>query len=318
MGTGLQALFHIINSVTRSYLQKEKAFFRTYTADKSNEIIDCIDRLLAMIPTDDSYCLMKMSAGVGFHSITGDWQFDNYDQTGTWEYGRDRGKKKYKSRKIAEYQQTLQLMGFVKLRTMSQEETLIASAQLEEKHHAIIDRILAPIQSQEETKRLTEKVKAQREKERAEELRRQEAYNLLLAAAKEFYAADQWDKSIAKAQEAASIYPEKTESKAIIEQCESAKRLKAFAEQEQSETIAKFNRPLEQVLQGITSVGNLIGTTGKWLKMNGKAFGNDEQTILLTVFHKLPTKEQSNLQKKMKDLEKAIGKEQANQFVSRI
>ena len=63
-----------------------------------------------------------MSAGSGFHSITGDWQFKNYSQTGIWEQGRHAGKKKYKSRKIAEWNGYLSLMGFVKLRYILPEE----------------------------------------------------------------------------------------------------------------------------------------------------------------------------------------------------
>ena len=63
-----------------------------------------------------------MSAGVGFHSITGDWQFDDYDKTKMWADGRNAGKKKYKSRKIAEYNNRLQLMGFVRLRSLSEQE----------------------------------------------------------------------------------------------------------------------------------------------------------------------------------------------------
>lgn len=42
-----------------------------------------------------------MSAGSGFHSITGDWQFSDYTNTEIWKDGRNAGKMKYKSRKIA-------------------------------------------------------------------------------------------------------------------------------------------------------------------------------------------------------------------------
>ena len=139
-----------------------------------------------------------------------------------------------------------------------------------------------------------------------------------MTTAKELYADNQWDEAIAKAQEAISIDPAQTETATLIEQCESAKRLKAFAEQEQGATTAKFSKPLEQVLQGVASIGNLIGTTGKWLKINGKTFGNDEMTILTAVFRQLPAREQQNLRKKLKDLEKAIGKEWTARFVSQI
>ena len=72
----INCLFQVINDVTKAYLLKERAFFQKYDAERSDEVISCIETLLSMIPSDGSSCLMKMSAGVGFHSITGDWQYD--------------------------------------------------------------------------------------------------------------------------------------------------------------------------------------------------------------------------------------------------
>ena len=63
-----------------------------------------------------------MSAGSGFHSITGDWQFEDYSRTGVWDFGRNQGKQKYESRKIAVYGEHFDLMGFVKLTAISEEE----------------------------------------------------------------------------------------------------------------------------------------------------------------------------------------------------
>lgn len=117
----LKELFRIINDATYGYLVKEQEFFEEFPADKSEELIDCVDGLLKLIPQDDSYCLMKMSAGAGFHSITGDWQFDEYiDEPGFWPMNdrRNAGKKKYKSRKIAITKEGLKLMGFVLLRKL--------------------------------------------------------------------------------------------------------------------------------------------------------------------------------------------------------
>ena len=81
----INRLFQVINDVTKEYLQKERAFFLKYDADRSEEVLNGIDSLLSMIPTDGSSCLLKMSAGVGFHSITGDWQYDDYDKTKTMD-----------------------------------------------------------------------------------------------------------------------------------------------------------------------------------------------------------------------------------------
>ena len=77
----INCLFQVINDVTKAYLQKEQAFFQKYDAERSDEVLSCIESLLSMIPSDGSSCLMKISAGVGFHSITGDWQYDDYDKT---------------------------------------------------------------------------------------------------------------------------------------------------------------------------------------------------------------------------------------------
>lgn len=115
----INLLFKVINEVTREYLTRERKFFQMYPAERTEEIIDNINYLLSQIPTDGSSCLIKMSAGVGFHSITGNWQYKDYDNTGVWNDYRNYGKKRYKSRKTVEYHDSLQLMGFVKLRKLT-------------------------------------------------------------------------------------------------------------------------------------------------------------------------------------------------------
>ena len=110
----ITVLFGIINEHTKAYLKKELDFFKKYNeADRTSEIIKNIEELIQRIPSDNSSCLLKMAAGSGFHSITGDWQYDDYDKTG---FNGKTGKKKYKSRKIVEYNEKLSLMGFVELK----------------------------------------------------------------------------------------------------------------------------------------------------------------------------------------------------------
>ncbi len=137
-------VFGVINQVTKNYLLKEKAFFEKYPASRTDEIIDKIDELLRLLPGDGSYCLLKMSAGVGFHSITGDWKFDDYSNTGIWDDRRNAGKKKYKSRKTADYQGRLQLMGFVKIRLLNDQEAKEKECSLQQVHQDRIEQILAP------------------------------------------------------------------------------------------------------------------------------------------------------------------------------
>ena len=107
-------------------------------------IVDNIENLLKLIPSDNTYCILKMSAGSGFHSITGDWQFDDYSidsislrKNGKTErsYGFDKmGKlsKSAKSRKIAINGDSLSLMGFVKIRPVSEADIEVAKREKEQ------------------------------------------------------------------------------------------------------------------------------------------------------------------------------------------
>lgn len=119
--SGTESLFGIINDVTWDYLLKEREFFNKYSeAERTDEIIDNIDNLLDLFPNknNNSYCILKISAGAGFHSITGDWQYDDYTNTGfrtKVANNETTNIPNYKSRKIVEYNGQLQLMSFVKL-----------------------------------------------------------------------------------------------------------------------------------------------------------------------------------------------------------
>jgi hypothetical protein len=124
----IKKLFTIINKHTTEYIDKEIAFFKAYSTNKTDRIIESLNKIRDQILADNSICILKMSAGSGFHSITGDWQYEDYENTGQWEIG-DRnpthhdGAPKYKSRKIAcQTNNTFSLMGFVKLRIMTDEE----------------------------------------------------------------------------------------------------------------------------------------------------------------------------------------------------
>ena len=115
----IENLFYEINSHTFDYLKKELDFFKCYNqADRSQEIVSTIVRLLNQtndLLEENRSCILKMSAGSGFHSITGDWQFNDYTKA---PLDRKRNKENHvnpKSRKIAEWKGNLSLMGFVKL-----------------------------------------------------------------------------------------------------------------------------------------------------------------------------------------------------------
>lgn len=309
-------LFMAINDVTREYLRKERDFFRKYSAERSNEIEENIDYLLSLIPTDESCCLLKMSAGVGFHSITGDWQFNDYDDTGSWSDSRNAGKKKYKSRKIAEYDDRLQLMGFVMLRRLSDEEAVSHEQSLKEEHLGIKEAILAPIREKEIAKQRKAEEDSQRAIAKAAEEKKQKEYQSLIQQAQQFYNDSQFDQAIASLQEAAALYPNAQEHSQLLEKCNKAKNTEIFLQNEQAATAQKFSQPLAEVIKGKTSVGNLIGTTAKWLKAENHVFGETEYQALLAAVQQLPSKEKSRLMSKRRELVKAIGEEFTNRLLS--
>ena len=302
----IRGLFHIINQVTKGYLQKEKAFFEKYSAERSDELIDNVNALLDMIPEDDSYCLLKMSAGVGFHSITGDWQYEDYDQTGIWTESRNAGKKKYKSRKTAEYNGQLQLMGFVKLRALNAEELSKREEDLHAEHAEIIESIVAPIREREAAKMKQQEEEQKRKIAREEEVKKQKACQEFLKQIQSLYNNNQWDEAILKAEEALAFDPDNADFKTWFEKSKNAKNLEDYRKGEEVATALKFSQPLTEVVKGKNSAGNLVGTTVKWVKTEGNTFGQTECDAFIAAAQLLPSKEMKKLNSKLSDLAKVV------------
>lgn len=119
-------LCRIINEHTKRYLEKELQFFKKYAEGENSYYLTEEEEFLGSIPTlldtienlQPNECVIKLSAGAGFHSITGDWQFDDY-VSGVLDQKRNKDGAKPKSRKIAITQEGentfFDLMGFVKL-----------------------------------------------------------------------------------------------------------------------------------------------------------------------------------------------------------
>lgn len=111
----IENLFYEINNHTFDYLGKEEHFFKEYSqGENADLILNCIRQLQNQVyncKESGNSCILKMAAGTGFHAITGDWQFDDYTDTGY----TNKGKKMYKSRKIAIHDNKFSLMGFVKI-----------------------------------------------------------------------------------------------------------------------------------------------------------------------------------------------------------
>lgn len=302
-------LFRIINDVTRGYLEKERAFFEKYSAERSDEVLDNIEELLSMIPDDGSCCLIKMSAGVGFHAITGDWQFEDYDKTKFWTESRNAGKKKYKSRKIAEYNKRLQLMGFVRLRALSKQEALESEQALQHLHYDQQAEMLDTIKQREAALLRKQEEEQLRLKAAANEKHKQETFTLLLQQAKQCYNEEKWNEAISKAEEALKLYPDSDEAAKLIADSQRGKNIADYLQREQEEVQKRFSQPLAEVIKGKTSAGNLVGTTIKWLKVEGHSFGQVEYDAFIAEARLLSSKEKSKLKGKLSDLAKQTGKE---------
>lgn len=63
------------------------------------------------------------------------------------------------------------------------------------------------------------------------------------------------------------------------------------------------------MIKGKTSAGNLVGTTIKWLKVEGHSFGQVEYDTFIAEARLLSSKEKSKLKGKLSDLAKQTGKE---------
>jgi len=230
-------LFNIINNHTRAYLRKEKAFFQKYQADKTDKIIDSIENILKQIPSNGEYCVLKMSAGSGFHSITGDWKFDDYsidevDTSGRVSRGKLKGEKSTKSRKIAILNNGhLSLMGFVKLTKLSDDEI----KRIEEEK--LLQQIELERKQKERALQLAEQKQIELEKQQEFERKRKEFEKLILEAEKS-YADNNLDLALTTLKEAILLFPEDSECKNKIEEIE--------IQIEKEEKDREFQRQVEQ------------------------------------------------------------------------
>ena len=267
-------LFKVINNHTKEYLEKEKAFFEEYSADKTNLIVDSINNLLNLIPSDNSYCILKMSAGSGFHSITGDWQFDDYSidsitlkrNGGTdksFGYDIDGQKSKSaKSRKIAVYGEHFDLMGFVKLTAISEEE----------KEKERLERE-ALARKQAEKERLQKEEQERLEKELKE---KEEEFARLYKLAEDAYSAEQWSEVLQQIETAVRIFPDRSsrfeslrksantniELKKVQDAIEEAKK------KEDEERKIAYSMPLSEKIAGASKIPTLCGNVKQWMKQN--------------------------------------------------
>jgi CRISPR/Cas system CSM-associated protein Csm5 (group 7 of RAMP superfamily) len=161
---GLKKIFEIINRYTKEYIKNEKDFFKKYENNETGTIIQSLENLLNSIPNDNSSCVLRMAAGSGFHSITGDWNLENHfiDNISVSK-GQSRGKlgnnESAKSRKIAINDEKYLPMGFIKLRLVNEDEIKNRKEEQEK-----IKQIQIEKQKEEQRKRKEEKDKKERER----------------------------------------------------------------------------------------------------------------------------------------------------------
>ena len=209
------SLFSIINYHTKKYINKEISFFEKYANNETDKIIDSLNSILNKIPDDNSICVLKMSAGSGFHSITGDWRFDDFDYTihnpdklnlrTVWKNGKKiKEPTQYKSRKIATDGNKFELMGFVKLIVLSDKEIARRQLELQQKLEAEQKEKKAKIKAEQEEKERAEadrlaKIEAKRkaDQERIAEEKRIEEERLALIRKKEEELKTSQEKNIA-------------------------------------------------------------------------------------------------------------------------
>ena len=327
---GISPLFGIINQHTKAYLEKEKAFFEKYATDRTDDIVSSIESLLSQIPADNSCCILKMSAGSGFHSITGDWQFPTDYVNGKLDRKRANkedlkvaGKVLPKSRKIADWKGNLSLMGFVKLRVLSDEDV----KRMEENRQAERQRKeLEKLAEMEAVRIKAEEVaKAQREKEE-----RQKQYGKAIAEVKQLVDAEQYEVALRMFQEASEKYPECKQQAIDIDlllgKVNSIRERKAIEKHQQEEAEQKRREnaiPLSEKISKAQKLPTLYGNVKQWMKQNGfDALSDNDLGVLFQKIHEIVTgmkeKERKGMKNLGKDLDSLVGPATASKWFNEI
>jgi CRISPR type III-A-associated RAMP protein Csm5 len=184
-------LFSIINEYTKEYIKREINFFEKYSNEQTDNIIENLEKILEFTKEKNS-CVLRMSAGSGFHSVTGDWQFEEHfiDEIEV-NNGRSRGKyqhkKSAKSRKIAVSDGNYMPMGFVKLKVITDEE-------IKQKEQEEAERRKIELQEAEQ-KRI----------EREEQEKIKQEFKNIIQEADTFFVEKQYEKAIEKYNEAQKL-----------------------------------------------------------------------------------------------------------------
>lgn len=320
LASGVTTLFAEVNRKTRAYLQKEHAFFSAFgQAERTEEITNHILSLMNQIPANNKGCLIKMSAGSGFHSITGDYLYENYiDAPGFHTQGRHAGKKKYKSRKIADTSKGLCLMGFVKLTLISPEEYKQAMAELDQKHHDIFAPCLEAIHKKELKKKIQAETQKKEEEEKqkqiAEKQRLEAEYQNLLQQAKLAADAEDYVTAMNYVQQAQSLHPNGTMHNELITEYLPKKRAQEETRQKAAQE-DRYTKPLAEVLNYSDYTSQELK---KWLKVPSNHFEEKDFNALLAHLQHMDAVQLKKAIKKKQELVQLIGNSFAQKIISEL
>ncbi|OJX88069.1 MAG: hypothetical protein BGP01_07225 [Paludibacter sp. 47-17] len=327
----ISGLFSLINSHTKEYLKKENAFFQKYATDKTGRILESIEKLLGEIPSNGEYCILKMAAGSGFHNITGDWQFDDYsinglDTSKKVSRGLLNGQKSAKSRKIAILSDNeFCLMGFVKLKPISEEEFQQIETEKQE-------------QKIELEKRRKEKAEILAEQKRKEKLEmrllaeKRLHYDELLMEAQVLFENQEPEAAKYSIDKAIELFPNEIAhnvlniqiTKAINIKLQDEENLKAAQALEQAR-IDSNKIPLSEKISKADKFPTIFGNLKTWMKLNElqrlEKTDIDALTIkLIDVYSKMKPNAQKHWLdfKKWTELSKVVGEEVAKMIFNKV
>ena len=74
-----EVLFELISNQTEQYLNAEKTFFEKHTIAETRAILEQLEDVKAQ--NEDKHPVFRIASGSGFHSVTGDWRFEDHLQT---------------------------------------------------------------------------------------------------------------------------------------------------------------------------------------------------------------------------------------------
>jgi len=330
INNNISFLFSIINAHTKKYLEKEKAFFTKYATDKTDKIIENIDYLVKQLPENGEYCILKMAAGSGFHNITGDWQFDDFSIDSIDGQRRNRGKiqgkEAAKSRKIAiQNGDQFSLMGFVKLRPISEQEIQQADEIRLQRQKEIENELKAQAELIAEQRRI--EIKKQEELQQ-----KQSFYKELILEATDLLQKGDFDAAASCVKKAEIKCPDEVSHFELKEQIE-----KAIAIRKQENDVLQAQQAIEQSRIASNKValsekiarndkfGTIFGNLKTWMKLNEVTTLQEvDVDALVSKLSELYSKMKPNEQKgwtefkKWTDLSKVVGENVCKQISERV